>query len=621
MDSRPTQLIREIVTDVEYASPDDVAWAGPARAVIGLAQGVALYFLFDAYQNKIWPATDGTIFAALCTAAIFVPLIVVSALTHLRLGLLIRWALAVTLICTALAWYDAYRDIYRDLISSLDFPRNLPSLQLWFALMLGLFIGHGLLVAGASDRRFIARYPTYFGISWKHGLQAVMATLFTGIFWLVLWLGADLFKLIKIDFLYELIRKNWFWIPATTVALNYAIHITDVRVGIVRGMRTLSCNLLSWLLPLLTLIAASFVVALAFTGMEPLWNTRRASSILLTAAASLIFLINSAYQDGARIDGDRDGEVQPLPRLLRIAVKAASLILIPLVLLAAYGIWLRVSQYGWTPQRLIATACAMVAACYALGYAVAAIVPSVSVFRLESTNVVTAFVILAVLLALYTPAADPARISVADQLRRFDAGTISADQLDYVFLRFGAGRYGNDALRKLADQPTSQPVAQKAAEMLQKKNRFEAFRPSPPVGVEDRRNNITVAQPRGQPLPSGFAETDWNSFQRPYQLPQCLIGRAKCDAVLLDLDGDGAAEIVLMPSLAGQASVFRMNNDRSWAYLGVLSISNCAGMREALIAGTAITAQPRFSELEVAGRRLRLVVQEDCTNQPALGAK
>lgn len=602
------------MTDVEYPVSDDSAWVGPARAVIGLAQGAALYFLFDAYQSKAWPATDGTTFAALCTAAIFVPLIVVSALTHLRLGQLICWALAVTLICAGLAWYD----IYRDPISSPDLPRNLPSLQLWLALVLGLFIGHGLLIAGAGDRRFIARYPTYFGISWKHGLQAVMAALFTGIFWLVLWLGADLFKLIKIDFLYDLIRKNWFWIPATTVALNYAIHITDVRVGIVRGMRTLSCNLLSWLLPLLTLIAVSFVVALAFTGMEPLWNTRRASSILLTAAASLIFLINSAYQDGAGIDGGGGSEVRPLPRLLRIAVKTASLILIPLVLLAAYGIWLRVSQYGWTPQRLIATACAMVAACYALGYAVAAIIPSVSVFRLETTNVVTAFVILAVLLALYTPVADPARISVADQMRRLDAGTISPDKLDYMFLRFGAGRYGNDALRKLAEQPTSQPSAEKAAEALQKKTRYGA--PLQRATAEDRTRNITVVRPQGQSLPSAFIDTDWSTFQRSYLLPSCLTTRARCDAILFDLDGDGAAEIILLPSPTGQAIVFRMGANRSWSYLGSLAGSHCPGMRDALLAGGFSAAQPAYKELEIIGHRLRLALPADCTANTSIPA-
>ena len=123
-------------------------------------------------------------------------------------------------------------------------------------------------MAGAVDRRLIARYPTYFDVSWKYGVQIVLVGLFTGAFWLLLWLGAALFALIKIDFLSTLLQKPWFSVPATTLAFAAAIHVTDVRVGIVRGARTLSCNLLSWLLPLMVLIAVGFVATLPFTGLE-----------------------------------------------------------------------------------------------------------------------------------------------------------------------------------------------------------------------------------------------------------------------------------------------------------------------------------------------------------------
>jgi len=99
-------------------------------------QGVALYDLFDAFQFKTWPATDSPLSAALCTTAIFVPLTVVSALTHLRSPVLFGWTLIVTLICVGLAWYD----IYRDPIAPPWRPPNLPSPQLWFALALGLLV-------------------------------------------------------------------------------------------------------------------------------------------------------------------------------------------------------------------------------------------------------------------------------------------------------------------------------------------------------------------------------------------------------------------------------------------------------------------------------------------------
>jgi hypothetical protein len=59
----------------------------------------------------------------------------------------------------------------------------------------------------------------------------------------------------------------------------------------------------------MTLIAVFFLLALPFTGLESLWSTRRATSILLTAAAVLIVLINAAYQAG--------GVDTPAPAIVR----------------------------------------------------------------------------------------------------------------------------------------------------------------------------------------------------------------------------------------------------------------------------------------------------------------
>src|SRR5262249_55112898 len=184
-------------------------------------------------------------------------------------------------------------------------------------------------------------------------------------------------------------------IPATPFVAACALHLTDARAGFVEGARTLALALLSWLLPVMTLFAIAFVLALPFTGLEPLWSTRRATAILLVAAAALVILINAAYQDG-RYDS---------PAPLRYASRAAALMLVPLVGLAAYGLSLRVTQYGWTTERVNAAACIVVASCYALGYAATALGWRRRLAGIEATNIATALVVLAVLLALFTPVA------------------------------------------------------------------------------------------------------------------------------------------------------------------------------------------------------------------------
>src|SRR6202034_120999 len=126
-------------------------------------------------------------------------------------------------------------------------PHILPSAELFLFGGAGLFIAQAVVVGGHTDDRFRASYPTHFDTAWKIALQSALAGLFVGAFWLLLWLGAGLFQLIKLDFFQRLIRHEWFSIPVTAMAVAGALHLTDIRPVLVRGARTLLLTLLSWL--------------------------------------------------------------------------------------------------------------------------------------------------------------------------------------------------------------------------------------------------------------------------------------------------------------------------------------------------------------------------------------
>jgi len=581
------------------------------RLGVGLLQGIALLLLYQAYDQKAWPATDGFVFAPFATMATFIPLIVISALGHLRLRMLVAWTVIATLFCAGLAIYDIFRDPISVAVTG-SAPRVVPSWVMWWSLAAILFIVHTLTISGEVDRRLIASYPTHFDIGWKHGLQFVLAVLFVSLLWGLLFLGAELFRLIKIEYLAELIRRKTFAIPVTAVAFSYAIHVTDVRANIVQGARTLVLMLLSWLLPLMVLIGAAFVVALLFTGLDPLWSTRRATSILLIAAAALIFLINAAYQDGR-------SETRAVA-ILRYASPVAAIVLLLLVALASYGLMLRIAQHGWTPERITALACVIVAGCYGIGYFAAVLSSGVSMRRLESTNLFTSLVIVAALLALRTPVADPARISVADQLARLEAGQVTPESFDFAFLRFGAGRFGAAALEQLAAQtqgPQAAVIAEHANQALHAKNQWEVGRAAlrPPTTPEQRTLHISVIAPGGAALPEGFARQDWNSFQPQWKLPRCLVADAQCEAILTDLDGDGRTEILLFNLPSGTASAFKQGAaDGTWSYLGSVANPNCPGVRDALRAGQFEVTQATLKEIAVNGQRLR--VNTECASAP-----
>lgn len=590
-----------------------------ARLGVGLLQGLALLALSEAATRQAWPATDGLIFAPLITTAIFVPTLIIAGVGHLRPRVLTGWAIAAAMLCASFAIYDIYRDpvlpgsgfIQVVLPQSAVIARTSPSWVLWLSLAAMLFIIHSLTVAGEADRRVIATYPTHFDVSWKHVVQFVLAVVFVAVLWGLLFLGAELFRLIRIEFFWNLIWKKEFAIPVTAVAFSYAVHVTDVRASIVHGARSLVLILFSWLLPLMALISAAFILALPFTGLEPLWSTRRATGILLTAAAALILLINAAYQDGR-------GENRAVAAL-RYASVLAALVLALLIAFAAYGLSLRIGQHGLTPERVNVLALVVVAACYGVGYIIAVARSGASLRGLERTNIVTSLVIVGLLLALRSPLVDPARISVADQVRRLENGRIAPEKFDFAFLRFGAGRFGMDALKRLAagaEGPQANEIAHRADDALVARYPSDLTARKPRrITPKQRADDIAVIQPSGAVLPDSFLQQDWTTFQRQWMLPRCLVAAAKCEAILADLDGDGTPEILLLSQPAGVAALFKANGGGTWEFVGPIANVGCPGVRDALRAGQFETVRPALKEIEVAGVRLHITT--DCTRASA----
>jgi hypothetical protein len=589
------------------AERDDAAGQSPgvmsARLVVGLAQGIALYLLYAASDDKTWPATDGYVFAPLVFVSLYVPLIVLVGLGNLRAVTLAVWTLLAAAIVAGLGWYG----IWRWPLELSGEPHIAPEFDLFLFTTVGLFIAHSLIAGGDQDRRFIARYTTHFDVAWKFGLQAALSVVFVAIFWAVLELGAALFNLISIDVFSKLIEHRWFAIPATTLALAAAIHLTDVRAGLVRGTRTLVLVLLSWLLPLMTIIAAGFLASLPFTGLAPLWKTGFAAGYLLTAAGVLVFLINAARQDG---------ESEHVPQaILRVAGSVAAFLLVPLVAISAYAIYLRVAQYGWTASRVTSAACLAVAACYAGGYAVAALAFGPWLARISRWNFFSALLVLAVLVAIFSPLSDPMRIAVDSQVARLYAGKIDPMKFDFDYLRWRGGRFGREALEKLATfstGPLAKYVRSKATAALAGGVAHE-----PTIVAEDLAANFSV-YPKGRSLPAGFLHQKWKNSFEASSLPACVTtADVHCDAYLVDLAGDGREEILIVG--VDRAGVITSSNgvfeeapngewhlvaipDSQWACASVVKSLRLGGWnmqpppaphwRDVLVGGQTLTVRP-----------------------------
>ena len=571
------------------------------RLGIGLIQGLALLILYQAADDKTWPATDGLVFGPLVTVAAAIPLLVISGLGNIRPRGLIIWAVIATIGCVGFAIYSVISDPVVAQFSDVPMPRIVPTVMTLFSIATMLFIVHGFIVAAEADGRWLAGYPTYFDVFCKHAVQAGLATAFVGVFWTLLFLSAELFRLIGIEFLRKLFQRSAFWIPATALAFSYGIHVTDVHVAIVRGTRTLGLFLLSWLLPMMALIGAAFVLTLPFTGLEPLWSTRRASGILLGASAALILLINAAFQDGR-------AENRAVAAL-RYAGVLAAVVVVPLIGLAGYALALRIGQYGLTPDRVGVAVCVVVGASFGVGYVIAAARSGALLHGIEGTNVITVLIVVGLLLVLNSPIADPDRISVADQVSRLQSGRISPDEFDFAFLRFGSGRYGTRALEQLATHaqgPQAAVIAERAAKALHATTLGQISPAKQQISAQQRANNITVIAPAGGTLPDSFLKQDWGALQRPWRTPQCLVASVRCDAILADIDGDGRPEILLFGEPTGTAAAFKASASENWEFVGYVGNAFCSGVRDALRAGQFEIVPPAFKEIEANGLRLHI---------------
>jgi hypothetical protein len=584
-----------------------------ARLAVGLVQGLLLYWLYAASRDVAWPATAPYLMVPLLTVLLIVPVLLVSSLGHLAPRQAAAWLLAALAVLLVLALHDVWRgtNSYSFLSNWNDKPIGSPSMLLVVFSCVFFFIAHALVMAGAQDGKRIASYNTYFEVAWKLAIQLLFSAFFVGAVFLVLYMGASLFMLVKLNFLHKLLEESWFNVPVSCTAFSCAMHVTDVRPSIVRGIRTLLLVLMSWILPVAVVLVTGFLCTLPFTGLTALWETRHATSVLLFTAAVLLVLVNAAFQNGQA--------VVALP--LRVSARMAAILILPIIMVGIYALGLRVVQYGWTSDRVIAAASLLVASSYAIGYLWAAYQYDTWLRPLAVVNIFTSFLVLAVLLALFTPIADPARIGVNSQMARLAKGKIVAAKFDFRYLRFEGGRYGQAALEELKRSagPDAALLLREAtaAQTLSLKQRWQPpVRSTAPVSVAANM----IVWPAGAQLPASFVAQKWDAMPDDRK-PDCLTSKdGKCDAFILDAGGDGKQQVLLVArSYASLGRLFAAGADGNWTVVATMSYRDtaCKAVIEKLRKGEFNLIDRPYKDLNVGGRRVEFEIsdtpEEDCS--------
>jgi len=579
------------------------------RLAAGLVQGALLYWLYQADRGGWWPSGAPYVMIPLLMACALLPAMLISAMGHMAPKKVAQWMAVAAGVVLIMALHAVNRGTGAGLAAgalSKGAFASMPGPVMVFCAVF-MYIAHVLVMAGAADKRRIASYDTYFELAWKLTVQLMFSVFFVGALWLVLLMGSGLFSMVKLNFLKHMMEQSWFVVPVVCFAWSCAMHVTDVRPAIVRGIRSLLLVLLSWILPVAAVLVSGFLCALPFTGLDVLWATRHATSLLLAADAVLIVLINAAFQNGHA----------KAALVVRVSARVAALLILPLTAIAIYALGLRVYDYGWTVDRVTAAACLVLAGCYALGYAWAAHRYETWLSSIAHVNVAAAFVLLAVLLALFTPIADPARLSVNNQVARLEKGRTQAAKFDFHYLRFEGQRYGQVALARLSQQasgPDAALIRELAAKALKDTARWHDGPRTMPVSVAD---SVKV-WPATAKLPASFVAQKW-SPEAGRAIPSCLTSPGSdCDAMIMDIDGDGRQEILLFNVDSYSAPVlFKERADGKWVVAGHLdtSASGCTPLIEKLKAGDYALVAPRMKALQVGGQILQFQSEfnsDDC---------
>lgn len=323
---------------------------------------------------------------------------------------------------------------------------------------------------------------------------------FVGIVFLLTLLLSELFALIKITLIKDLLDENWFVRVLMGASFGAAIGILREQDRIVRVLQRVIVAVLSVLAPVLGAGLLLFLLSLPFTGLSALWDATKATTpILLSCVIGALILANAVI-------GNSDEEERRSPPL-RYGAMALGLAMLPLGVIAAISTGLRIGQYGFTPDRLWALVFVVIACAYGLAYLVALLRGRLNwADHLRPANLKLAFGLCAIGLFLALPILSFNAISTRDQVARLEKGRVTPEKFDWAALRYDFGEAGKAAVDRLA-RSSSPAIAKAAKAALAADTRWDlAERQTNAVRAERVRRTIRIV-PEQVALPRGLLES------------------------------------------------------------------------------------------------------------------
>lgn len=439
-------------------------------------------------------------------------------------------------------------------------------------------------------------YTDFHNRSWHNALTLALIFLSNGLFWLVLFLWAELFKLVGIRFFETLFfDTDWFIAIAIGTVSACAAILARMQLRLIQALQNLLTLIATGLLPLVALLSLLFIAVLPFVGFEAI-SARTSAAGLLLSLSMLLLILATVVWSPQRV-------LLPYPFPLRWLIRVALLVAPVYPLLTTWALWLRIGQYGWTPERFYAVLTTLVALIWAVGFCISVINPRrnpLSVQRYVTPAV--ALLALACLILIHTPILDPWRISVASHMARYHDGRITADQVSLHMLS-QTGRKGREALVALQNDPqfTSDAKRQRDVNQLLAGQKGKADELTAAILA-----NVIQRAPGTPPLDNGL----WQEMMKyKYRFETCTTENGACLLVSQDLNGDGQPEAVVYQFVDRAILVFT-GHGKDWALAGeswkMPEALSRAEFDRALEQGKVGTAVKPWADITIFGERVKV---------------
>ncbi|PAY01097.1 hypothetical protein CKO50_11835 [Pseudoalteromonas sp. HM-SA03] len=408
----------------------DITQQSKRLLLLALVQGIVLVLLHQSLAIEHWPKlANEWLFSLYAFTITFPALILYASFQSITKKQILRF-IACGILFLLLGFYTGLQ---------LHSPLSDTFFQCWpFPLV--LFLCTFLVIPLVVTKRSHASLPQYSALAECFAsvitvfLTAQLFTLATGA---ILGLWAGLFSVINIELFADLFSEPWFFYPVLTLAQAIGVINARDKASTLTQLFKVCQGFARLLLPVLAFISSLFLISLLGTGLTPLWQNGGSALVFFLLGALLVTLNTANYGKGS----------STWVQILALVV----LICFPIyVAISAYGLWLRVDQYGFNIARLWAITICVFLGLFAISYLVNfARFKSSWVNNLGLANRPIILLITSILLMSQSPLLDFRKITVTSQVSRFLQSNQQVDQLDAYYFANQLGKPGIEAIEAI----------------------------------------------------------------------------------------------------------------------------------------------------------------------------